>query len=417
MKLYLFDDEVADGWAPFALTRPIGELRLGTLLLRERVERWAGLNAEGHLTRPWLAAYEEPGAPPVVERGDLSSDEDRLLVLSRFAPMLRDDGLAARAVAAESRAGAPVLLLAEDQPVGCLLPAGAEVPDRGWLGRPGALPGAGERVVAGTVLEAPWDIVRLGVETTARDVERLAPAAAPAREAGDLPAGVHLLGTGGLHLEAGVRLEPGVVLDTREGPIWLGRDVEVLAGCRLQGPLWAGARSRLLGGPIGPLAAGPLSYLRGEVAEVHTLGWTNKAHDGHLGHALVGRWVNLGAGTTNSDLKNNYGRVRVGPPGRERDTGLLKMGCMLGDHVRTAIGTQLDTGTIVGAGANLFGPGRPPRWIPPFAWGFGEGAGRYRLDAFLSTAETVLDRREETMTAGVRSWLSGVWEAAAETAG
>jgi len=411
VKLWLFDDAVADAWAPFALSRPVGELRFGALLLRERTERWTGLAAEGHLTRPWLSAYEEPGAPPAVEPGDLPADEDRLLLASRFVPA-QGEKPADPAALRETEEAA--VLLAGGRPAGCWLPAGTGTPDRAWLAEPGELPGGREVEVGGSLLEAPWEIVALGTEALARDIRLLAPGAAPAAGPSDLPDGVHLLGSGGLHLAPGVRIEPGAVLDARGGPIWLGRGVEVLAGCRLEGPLRAGAGSRLLGGPIGPLSAGPVSYLRGEVADVHVLGWSNKAHDGHLGHAVLGRWVNLGAGTANSDLKNNYGSVRVGPPGRERDTGLLKMGSLLGDHARTAIGIQLDTGTVVGAGANLFGPGRPPRWVPPFAWGFGEGAGRYRRDAFLATAETVMGRRDVTATAGVRRWLGAVWDAAAE---
>jgi len=413
VKLYLFDDAIADGWAPFALTRPVGELRFGALLLRERIEAWSGLSVTGHLTRPWLSAYEEPGAPPAVRPEALPQDGERLLLLSRFVPGHEPAGADLDRV---RQPGRPALLVADGQPVGCWLPPGAPTPDRTWLAGPGDLPEGGEARVEGATLAAPWEIVERGDRALDRDIRRLAPASAPDIPDDALPDGVHLLGSEGLHLEAGVRLEPGVVLDARRGPIWLGRDVQVLAGSRLEGPLRAGAGSRLLGGPIGPLSAGPVSYLRGEVAHVHTLGWCNKAHEGHLGHALLGRWVNLGAGTTNSDLKNNYGSVRVGPPGRERDTGLLKLGCMLGDHVRTAIGTQLDTGSVVGPGANLFGPGRPPRWVPAFAWGFGEAATRYRREAFLDTAATVLGRRGEEATAGIRRWLADAWEAAASRA-
>ncbi len=408
MKLYLFDDAVADGWAPFALTRPIGELRFGALLLRERLEAWTGLVAAGHLTRPWLSSYEEPDAPPAVEPDTLSPTEGRLLLGSRFVPA-DGSGLDASEMLEASREG-PLLLVCEGEAVGCWLPPGTDTPDRDWLARPSGLAGSSDREVAGRLLEAPWDVVRLGAERTARDVARVARGTGSVRV---LPDGVWCMGDEPLHVADGVTLEPGVVLDLRHGPIGLAERVEVRAGSRLEGPVWAGAGSLLLGGPISGLAAGPVSYLRGEVADVHTVGWVNKAHEGHLGHAVLGRWVNLGAGTTNSDLKNNYGHVRVGPPGRERDTGLMKLGSLVGDHVKTAIGTLLDTGTVVGAGSNLFGPGRPPRWVPPFAWGFGEGAGRYRREAFLATAATVMARRGVELTASARGWLGDVWDAAA----
>jgi UDP-N-acetylglucosamine diphosphorylase / glucose-1-phosphate thymidylyltransferase / UDP-N-acetylgalactosamine diphosphorylase / glucosamine-1-phosphate N-acetyltransferase / galactosamine-1-phosphate N-acetyltransferase len=407
MRLYLFDDAVADGWAPFSLTRPIGELRFGALLLRERIEAWTGLEAEGHLVgRRWLDAYEEPDAPAVLAPESPPPDAGRLLVSSRFVP----DAAPALAIDALADAARPVVLLADGAVAGCFLPPGVEPVDGTWLAHPGPLQGAGEHEVAGLLLAAPWDLVRLGSERTARDVG--ARAGASGQDGRLLPDGVWRIGNEPLVMEPGVGIEPGVVLDLRYGPIGLGRDVQVRAGCRLQGPVWAGAGTRLLGGPISGLATGPASRFRGEVADTQAVGWINKAHEGHLGHALLGRWINLGAGTTNSDLKNNYGSVRVGPPGREVDTGLLKLGCLVGDHVKTAIGTMLDTGSVLGAGANLFGPGRPPRWVPPFAWGFGEGARRYRREAFLATAAVVMERRGTELTAGARRWLAAVWDAA-----
>lgn len=402
MRLYLFDDREADGWAPFALSRPLSELRFGTLLLRERLERFAGREADGLLSRPWLRDFDEAGAPAVVHRDGLPEDEDRLLLSSRLVPA---DG------ARFDPPDGPALLRADGDPAGCWLPAGAEAAGAGWTARPAPLPGGGEAEVDGRLLSAVWELVRDGMERTARDVEHLAPGSVRAG-AGDLPPGVTRDGEAALYLEAGVRLEPGVHLDLRSGPVWLGRGVEVRSGCRLAGPLHAGRDSRLLGGPIGPLSAGPVSRLRGEVADVTVLGWVNKAHDGHLGHAYVGRWVNLGAGTVNSDLKNNYGSVRLAGPEGERETGLLKLGCLLGDHAKTAIGTLLPTGGVVGAGANVFGPVRAPKWVPPFAWGAGPGAGVYRKEAFLATAETVMGRRGVELGPGARTWLGAVWEEA-----
>lgn len=212
-----------------------------------------------------------------------------------------------------------------------------------------------------------------------------------------------------------MRLEPGVLLDTREGPIHLGDGVEVLSGARLAGPLLAGPGSRLLGGSLSRVSAGPVSYLRGEVEESVVLGFSNKAHDGFLGHSCVGRWVNLGALTTTSDLKNNYGPVRLGTAEGTVETGLLKLGSLIADHARTAIGTLLDTGTVVGAGANVFGSARPPKWIPPFAWGTGPAAGRTRREAFLATARTVHERRGVPFDSRTEAWLGEVWDAALAT--
>lgn len=402
MRLYLFDDATADGWRPFALSRPVGELRHGVLLLRERLERWAGTRAEGHLTRPWLHRYREADAPPAVDPTDLPVDEDRLLICSRLAPDL-DAGF--------QPPDDPAVLVADDRPVGCWLPAGIETPDRGWLAEPDGLAGGGAVEIEARILEGPWELVARGPGRIARDIPALAPRSAR-RAPDDLPRGVHTDGDAPLFVGEGTRIEPGVHLDTREGPVWLDRGVEVRSGARLAGPLYAGPGSRLLGGPLEALSAGPVCKLRGEVASSILLGWTNKSHEGHLGHACLGRWVNLGASTVNSDLKNNYGLVRLGGPEGPVETGMTKMGCLLGDHVKTAVGTLLETGTVAGAGANLFGPVSPPSWVPPFSWGTGAEAGRWRREDFLDTARQVMARRDVALEEEGREWLADVWEEA-----
>ncbi|MEX0912377.1 MAG: hypothetical protein WD031_03025, partial [Gemmatimonadota bacterium] len=142
-----------------------------------------------------------------------------------------------------------------------------------------------------------------------------------------------------------------------------------------------------------------------------------KQHDGHMGHAYLGRWVNLGAETTNSDLKNNYGTIRVWTPDGERDTGEMKMGSLIGDHVKTGIGLLLNTGTVIGAGSNLYGAVMPPKYVPPFSWGTGSELAEYQLDKFLETAERAMGRRQVTLSPGVRAQLTRAWERGRSSAG
>ena len=207
-------------------------------------------------------------------------------------------------------------------------------------------------------------------------------------------------------------MEPGVLIDTRDGPVSLGEGVEVRAGTRLEGPLRAGEGARLLGGSMSGLSAGPFSYLRGELEDVIAFGYCNKAHDGFIGHAVLGRWVNLGAMTTNSDLKNNYGTVRIGPPDAAVDTGLVKLGSLIGDHVKTGIGVLLNTGTVVGAGSNVFGAAIQDKWIPPFSWGEAGALGEYRREAFVETAAKVMPRRGIEVDSRTRRWLEAIWDEA-----
>ncbi len=138
------------------------------------------------------------------------------------------------------------------------------------------------------------------------------------------------------------------------------------------------------------------------------LGYANKAHDGFVGHSVIGRWANLGAGTITSNLKNTYGPVRLETAGGRVETGRQFLGALVGDHAKTAIGTMLSTGTVVGVGANVFGWARPPKDIPPFAWG---AEGVMALDGFLQVAQRVMPRRQVEVTDGVRAMLEGVYRA------
>jgi hypothetical protein len=127
------------------------------------------------------------------------------------------------------------------------------------------------------------------------------------------------------------------------------------------------------------------------------LGFANKSHEGFVGHSVVGPWVNLGAGTTTSNLKNTYGQVRLDVDGERIDTGRLNVGSLIGDHAKTAIGTMLATGTVISAGANVFGTPTPPKYVPPFAWGC-TGSERMTQDGFLRVAERVMARRNVTFS-------------------
>jgi UDP-N-acetylglucosamine diphosphorylase/glucosamine-1-phosphate N-acetyltransferase len=410
VKLVVYDDGIADDWRPFSLTRPTGEVRFGATTLRERIERWAGTAADGTLTRPWLGGFTEPGAPPALPRAE-APEGDLLLVCSRFVPEgeMPVEPLDARR---------PVMLVCRGAVIGCRLPAGADRPDADWLAAPEPIPGAREVAVSGRLLGDVWQLVEFGPERLERDIADAATArpgaVGPATAEPALPHCVHRIGEGPLLFGEGVSLEPGVLLDTRSGGIALGAGTSVRAGARLEGPIAVGENCRLLGGAYSTLSAGPRCYLRGEIEETTAFGYVNKAHDGFIGHAVIGRWVNLGALTTNSDLKNTYGEVSLGGPAAPLKTDLVKLGCLLGDHVRTAIGTLLNTGTVVGAGASLFGDRMPPKWVPPFAWGASGEAASYRLEDFLETAATVLGRRDAVADRQVREWWTACWEHAAE---
>ena len=398
VRLFLFDDRRGRRWAPFTLTRPAGELLFGCLTQRERAEQLFGVRCEGHLTRKALLGFDEPGAAPVIALDDVGTAGTRVLLSSRAVPAFQDIDLP------EAHAKISV----GGEAAGWVLPDGAPLPSERWLRDPSADPDDGDTLaLEGSILGRPWNLVEENPGRIRTDIAYLWPddhEAAP---------GTIRIGDGMLSLGDGSVIEPGVHVDTRDGPVRLAAGVRVEGPARLTGPLFIGRNSTVAGGAVGTSSLGPVCLVRGEVAHSVFLGFVNKAHDGHIGHALLGRWVNLGAFTTNSDLKNNYRPVRVWTPEGEKDTGLSKVGCFLGDHVKSGIGTVLNTGTVIGAGSNVFGVVMPPTVVPPFSWGSGPDLRDHRLAKFLETADRAMTRRDQALTPGVARILNEAWQATA----
>ncbi len=395
--LVLFDDAVAADFQPFTLTRPAGELLFGAFLQRHRAERVLRTRCIGHLAGEHLAAFDEPGAvrvlaPPVV---------------ARAAAVVY---LSARAVPAWSAAlptVGPAVLTIGGEPCGWVAPPGTAPPPEFLRSPASAAPeNVARHELGGLLLRQLWELVSLSEAQLARDIEAVAPPARPPAP----PAGVHVLGKAPLVVGRNVSIDPQVVLDTRHGPIWLDNGVVVHAFTHLCGPAYVGPGSVLLGGQVEGCTIGPLCKVHGQVEASVLLGYDNKAHDGFLGHAYLGRWVNLGAMTTNSDLKNNYRPVDIWTPSGMRGTGEIKMGCFIGDHVKTGIGTLINTGTVIGAGSMIYGSALPPRYVPAFSWGSGEELVTYELEKFLEGAAAAMARRQIALTEPERLQLTAAWK-------
>lgn len=211
----------------------------------------------------------------------------------------------------------------------------------------------------------------------------------------------------------GADIHPMVVLDTRGGPITIAENAVVFPHTRIEGPSYIGPRTQIVGGKIREgCSFGPECRVGGEVEESIIHGYSNKYHDGFLGHAYVGEWVNLGALTTNSDLKNDYGTVEVKIGKNTYDTGSAKVGSFIGDHTKTSIGTILNTGSFIGTMCLLMASGSPlPKFIPSFSWflngRFSRGAG---FKSLVKTAHAVTARRKRSLSKAEVSLLEAVYE-------
>ncbi len=259
------------------------------------------------------------------------------------------------------------------------------------------------------VIGWPWQLVEWNAKAIADD---LAHARAGIR--GDVHALAAVYHRERVRVEAGARVDACAVLDAREGPIHIGANAVVLSHTLVVGPCAVGEGTHLLGGSIGRSTIGPCCRIAGEVDACIWQGWANKRHHGFVGHSAIGEWVNLGALTTTSDLKNNYGTVRVRVGGRELDSGLVKLGALIGAGVKTGIGTLLPAGAVIGTGSHLFGGGRyAPKQLPAFSWWDGERMSEYQLDKFLATARMAMGRRQRELAPADEAALRVLFEATA----
>jgi len=398
--LVLYDDARARTFEPFASTRPLCEMRAGALLVRER---WAMHFAPQPGTVTFAAGrrmldFDEPGAAQPAT-GVLPAGT--IIANARFAPALPPD--LARAA---QRAATCSLWRTKDALVAVRLraPLEASTLDDGSITLDELHAGTGAITdLDGWWHEEVWDYIRhLGDQLTS-DLTR----AATAGVGGDAPAHATVIGKASIRVDASAEIEPHVVLDASAGPIHIDAKAHVRAFSRITGPCYIGREVNVVGGDISACSIGEVSKVRGELSTSIVLGHSNKGHDGFVGHSYLGRWVNLGASTVTSNLKNTYGTVALWTPSGVRDTGLQFLGTLFGDHVKTGIGLRLTTGTVLGAGANVYGS-MPPKAVAPFSWGDGEPYGTYDSKKFAETAARMMSRRHVELTDRARRHLAAL---------
>ena len=373
-------------WAPFAGVRPVCELRASIWRIRERWEQVLGARASAIVGAHVAGFVDDAAGPPVQKAAAIRGPA--FVARSDFVPSLEPVEFS----------GDTRCLAFHGKPVAWLLASGEALDAARLPPAPPAL------AVNGMLLGGGFALLDALDSLLALDC------AAWAAQAGAtmVPAGSLVLGDPSLIAAGAAQVEPGVVFDVRHGAIVLDAGAEVRHGARLEGPLYVGPHSTVWGGVVKHSVIGPHCRVHGEVTHSIFLGYANKAHEGFVGHSVLGHWVNLGALTTTSNLKNTYGMVALEVAGTRIETNRQFVGTLFGDHVKTAIGTMLGTGTVIGAGANLFGSDAVPKYVPPFAWG---NAARERMDeaAFLKVAGRAMPRRGVELTAERRASLSATY--------
>ena len=392
-SLCIFEDDRYRKLLPLVYFRPVYDLRCGILTLREKIERLYRVPLATLHSRAYLSAsLKERNAGPILPE----MKEGRCLFIN--GRVLADGSLPKRI----PLAGDDVVYFLGETVIAARVSGErlerikSRIPD---VFTPGVFEGLSRDTVDATLISYPWDLVHANSSQIRADIELLA-GRKKGGSGGKVYAGVHLINKRGVTIGKGSKVKPGAVLDAEEGPIFIGKNVTVFPNAVIEGPAYVGDGSFIkVGAKIyGSTSIGPMCKVGGEVEGSIIHSYSNKQHDGFLGHSYLGMWVNLGADTNNSDLKNNYGNVKVTIDGETVDTHSMFVGLTMGDHSKSGINTMFNTGTVVGVSSNVFGAGFPPKSIPSFAWGGVGGMEEYDIEKSLGVARRVMARRKWEIT-------------------
>ncbi len=400
-RIALFEDDTSRQFAPLTLLRPVFELVCGQGSVRERLMRHVEDAEWGALVREELTdSYREEQPTVVVNDMQWLSHSPTLLLNGRWLPeptAIRD--LDPDTVSVIDDTPVALVLHPDEVPLLETLPIGTVISQLAVSRQ--AVP------VDGTLLQYPWNLIEHNGEQLIADFQRRVTRPTKA----NIDPRVAILGSDDdVFIHPTAELDPFVVIDARSGPVWIDEQAHLQAFTRVEGPCFIGRESQLFRANVkAGTTIGPVCRVGGEIEECILHSHANKYHDGFLGHGYVCPWVNLGALTTNSDLKNDYSVVKVPLSGESIDSGSKKVGCFIGDHSKTAIGSFLNTGTSVGAMSLILPAGELlPKHVPPFSriWhGDLEALNAQGLDAGIETARIAMSRRDVELTPAMESLL------------
>ena len=366
MNYILFDGTVRNQLLPFTYTRPVADIRVGILTIREKWEKFLGFTTTT-ITEDYLAEKF-----PMVEL------EENVMINASFLPNEELVGMIKNL--SENQA-----IICDDEMLAFYTTASQEEVDFDAY-EVFEVDCEYERI------ENTWDIFSKNAHAIQEDFNILT----EDRESQPIPEGVQCVNPDNIFIEEGAQVLFST-LNASNGPIYIAKDAQIMEGCSVRGPFALCEHATLkMGAKIyGGTTIGPESKVGGEVNNSVIFGFSNKGHDGFLGNSVIGEWCNIGADSNNSNLKNNYAEVRLWNYETENfaKTGLQFCGLMMGDHSKCGINTMFNTGTVVGVSANIFGGGFPRNFIPSYCWGGSSGFTTYLTKKAFEVAEVVMARR------------------------
>ena len=383
MNYILFDGPHRNNLLPFTFTRPVADIRIGILTIREKWEMYLGYTTTT-ITEEYLSDKF-----PMVEM------EENVMINASFLPNIELVEMVKNLE--ENQA-----IFKGDEIIAFFT---KEAQDDIDFSKFEALEFEDEILK----IEHTWDIFSKNGDALQDDFELII----KGRRSQPIPATNDVLNPENVFIEEGASLQ-FVTLNASTGPIYIGKNSEIMEGSIIRGPfaLCEGSTVKLGAKIYGPTTVGPYSKVGGEVNNSVIFGYSNKGHDGFLGNSVLGEWCNLGADTNNSNLKNNYAEVRLWDynTGGFSKTGLQFCGLMMGDHSKCGINTMFNTGTVVGVSANIFGSGFPRNFVPSFSWGGSGGFMAYLPQKAFEVAKVVMSRRNIEFTEQDAAILNYVFE-------
>lgn len=368
MNHIIFDDSLCENFYPFTLTRPISDFQTGVFTNQQRWEH-IFKTSFSHLSKPHLTRLfpTKWGCDNLLINSRILPNKN---IVEKISKLRLEESLVQEHLLIALRTASPLKNFDTTSNL-------KKNPYNAPLSK----------------FENIWDIFSKSSDLINYDFDLIL----SQKKSSHIPKNIQTLNSDNIFVEENTKLN-FCTLNAEEGPIYIGKNTEIMEGSNIRGPFVLKENSQLkIGTKIyGATIIGPNCKIGGEVSNSVFFGNSNKAHDGFIGNSVIGQWCNLGAGSTNSNLKNDYSDVMVWnePTRKFINTKLQFCGLFLGDHSKSAINTTFNTGTVAGPHANIFIPGLTKRFIKPFTW----GNGPYRLDKAIKTAERVLERRQRKLT-------------------
>ncbi len=366
MNYILSDGPQRTSLLPFTFTRPVAEIRIGILTIKEKWEKYLDTSVS-YLTEKYLS-----------EKYPMVDVEDNIIIIASFLPSQQ----LLKAIQ-DLKQGEAIFL--EDKAVAYRTKNAKEEFDSSMY----TVVNYTEDIFS---VDFTWDIFSKNGEALQADFDLIT----KGRKSAPISDTNRLIAPENIFLEEGAKAEHSI-LNASKGPIYIGRNAEIWEGCLVRGALalCENAVVKMGAKMYGPTTIGPYGKVCGEVNNSVIFGYSSKGHDGYLGNAVLGEWCNIGADSNNSNLKNNYAKVRLWNYATEKfdHTGLQFCGLMMGDHSKTAINTMLNTGTVIGVNSNIYVPGFPRNFVPSFSWGGASGFTTYMPKKAFEAAEVMMARR------------------------